>query len=115
MLGVLPPSSLPVPRLTACPSSLPAEIACEPPQAPAHGSLMASGYSYGAQVTFRCDVGFTLRGADTATCLNSGEWDALPPTCTGRWDAHIPRPHTHIQHAYLTHARTSFKCEQMHC
>ncbi len=36
----------------------------------------------GTSMTYSCDIGFTLSGSATITCLNSGNWSTLP-SCTG--------------------------------
>ena len=60
------------------------EIRCEPPQEPKNGDIIGSDYNYGAQISFRCKAGYTMRGSDVATCLNNGQWDSQPPTCHGK-------------------------------
>ena len=59
------------------------EIRCQPLTAPENGKIVGSDYSYGAQISFECDPGYTMRGADVATCQNNGQWDAQSPTCHG--------------------------------
>lgn len=34
-------------------------------------------------VKFECNVGYTLRGASTRTCLANGEWSGNAPRCDG--------------------------------
>ena len=35
-----------------------------------------------ASLTFSCNEGFALSGADTITCEHSGKWSSSPPECT---------------------------------
>ena len=55
-------------------------IMCDAPVAPENGAVLGSDFSYDAQVTYTCDSGFILRGADRAQCAEMG-WDAETPTC----------------------------------
>ncbi|XP_065792837.1 P-selectin [Muntiacus reevesi] len=60
-------------------------IACEPLESPAHGSMDCSPSSralqYNTNCSFHCAEGFTLRGADTVRCADSGQWTAPAPVC----------------------------------
>lgn len=62
-------------------------IACEPLESPVHGSMDCSpsprAFQYNTSCSFRCAEGFTLRGADTVRCADSGEWTAPAPVCQG--------------------------------
>lgn len=40
-------------------------------------------YSYGDNVTFKCDEGYQLTSADTITCQSDGKWSNQQPNCTG--------------------------------
>ena len=56
-------------------------IACSALAAPAHGAVSASTVPAGSTVTFTCDAGYAITGADTLTCQPDGNWDVTPPTC----------------------------------
>uniref|UniRef100_A0AC11BA21 Selectin P n=1 Tax=Ovis aries TaxID=9940 RepID=A0AC11BA21_SHEEP len=60
-------------------------IACESLESPVHGSMDCSpsprAFQYNTSCSFRCAEGFTLRGADTVRCADSGEWTAPAPVC----------------------------------
>lgn len=58
-------------------------ITCEAPEAPEHGSVGGSDFTYDAQVTYSCSVGYILCGSDRAQCMEEG-WDVETPTCEGR-------------------------------
>ncbi len=43
-----------------------------------------SPYIEGDIVSFSCDDGFALNGADNLECLPTGSWDRTVPTCVGK-------------------------------
>ncbi|XP_064129333.1 complement receptor type 2 isoform X2 [Loxodonta africana] len=68
--------------LPTCESDYPLECPPLPKIANGHhtgenGGPLAPGLS----VTYSCDRGYLLRGEKTITCLSSGDWSALSPTC----------------------------------
>ncbi|XP_065179063.1 uncharacterized protein LOC135809606 [Sycon ciliatum] len=57
-------------------------ISCGRPPVPAHGLLNSGGFTFGDTVVYFCDIGYSLRGAQTTECLASGQWSqAVPPRC----------------------------------
>uniref|UniRef100_A0A4W5LQN2 Inactive serine protease PAMR1 n=1 Tax=Hucho hucho TaxID=62062 RepID=A0A4W5LQN2_9TELE len=56
-------------------------VGCRRPPIPVHGSTEGIFHHSGAQVTFRCDPGFELRGIRIAICLQDGTWSAPAPQC----------------------------------
>ncbi|XP_066557144.1 inactive serine protease PAMR1 isoform X2 [Amia ocellicauda] len=56
-------------------------VLCRSPLVPVHGSKEGDDLRFGAHVTFRCDTGFTLKGAHKATCQLDGNWSAPTPIC----------------------------------
>ena len=61
------------------------EATCENPT-PANGrknpgGLATGPYAVGSTVSFTCNSGYRLNGADSATCRDSGSWSAESPTC----------------------------------
>lgn len=52
-------------------------------KAPKHGFAMGVGTQYGDQVKFMCKEGYVLQGEAHITCLASGEWSSITPTCQG--------------------------------
>ncbi len=55
-------------------------VLCVLPAPPLNGTLLNTTYqntnpTEGSVITFQCDPGFSLVGAATATCNNSGLWD----------------------------------------
>lgn len=56
-------------------------VKCKPPENPENGHSLGEIYSVGAEVTFSCEEGHQLVGVRKITCLDSGEWDHLRPSC----------------------------------
>ncbi|XP_015231194.1 PREDICTED: inactive serine protease PAMR1 isoform X1 [Cyprinodon variegatus] len=56
-------------------------VGCRRPPVPKHGSTEGLFLHSGARITYRCDVGFKLRGFRTAICLSDGTWSAPAPEC----------------------------------
>ena len=62
------------------------EGTCEDPT-PANGQVSPRGlttgrYTVGTTVTFTCNSGYRVNGADSATCQEDGSRSVVPPTCT---------------------------------
>ena len=38
-------------------------------------------YIVGSTVSFTCDSGYNLSGADSLTCKDDASWDGTPPAC----------------------------------
>lgn len=58
-------------------------ITCSNPGTPAFGMISPdkTTYAYNSVVTFSCVAGFTLTGPTTRTCMNTGKWNTVNPTC----------------------------------
>nr|XP_020729823.1 P-selectin isoform X2 [Odocoileus virginianus texanus] len=69
-------------------------IACEPLESPVHGSMACSpssrAFQYNTNCSFHCAEGFTLRGADTVRCADSGQWTAPAPVCQALQCQNLP-------------------------
>ncbi|XP_078582019.1 uncharacterized protein LOC144865296 [Branchiostoma floridae x Branchiostoma japonicum] len=51
---------------------------------PANGEVIGSNpYTYGDEVRFECNSGYSLVGAASLTCRADGQWDGSPPMCEG--------------------------------
>ena len=49
---------------------------------PANGSVtILGGTTFESVATFSCDEGFVLSSTATGTCLSSGRWSFMAPTC----------------------------------
>ncbi|XP_066283044.1 sushi, von Willebrand factor type A, EGF and pentraxin domain-containing protein 1-like [Branchiostoma lanceolatum] len=55
-------------------------ITC-PPLSPVSNGQMSGGNSYGDQVMFVCDVGYSLSGSPARTCQADGTWSGTQPVC----------------------------------
>ncbi len=54
-------------------------VTCVLPTPPLNGALFTNtNPTESSVITFQCDPGFSLVGAETATCKNSGLWDPDP-------------------------------------
>ncbi|XP_070552316.1 uncharacterized protein [Ptychodera flava] len=62
-----------------CIPQVPTCANCTNPGTPLNGQ-QSGGYQHGDTVTFDCDVGYTLDGADSAVCTN-GLWSDPAPQC----------------------------------
>ncbi|KAM6217374.1 LOW QUALITY PROTEIN: complement receptor type 2 [Rhynchocyon petersi] len=68
--------------LPTCESDVPLE--CPPlPMIPNghHTGKDGGPFAPGLSVTYSCELGYLLQGEKIITCLSSGEWSALSPTC----------------------------------
>lgn len=72
--------------LFSLPHYFPPVIDCGSPPMPTNGepSSTVSSTTFGAMVTYVCDVGYVLTGDSTVTCETSGQWSGPGPTCTGQ-------------------------------
>ena len=57
---------------------------CSTLRVPAGGNLTFSSDGKYTSVAFACEVGYTLDGARSLSCLSDGTWNAEPPTCGGK-------------------------------
>ncbi|KAJ7416938.1 Inactive serine protease PAMR1 [Willisornis vidua] len=51
------------------------------PGAPAHGIVEGDDFKYGAQVYFKCNAGYSLKGSHVAYCQLDGIWSTHHPEC----------------------------------
>ncbi|XP_071601125.1 inactive serine protease PAMR1 isoform X1 [Heliangelus exortis] len=56
-------------------------VMCRTPGAPAHGIVEGDDFKYGAQVSFKCNAGYSLKGSPVAYCQLDGTWSAQHPGC----------------------------------
>ena len=56
-------------------------VMCPTLVAPANGSLVLSGNTFGETANYTCDTGFILEGDSTLTCGSDGQWIGSPLVC----------------------------------
>ena len=56
-------------------------IHCSDPGTPTNGQRSLSSTTYNSVVTYTCDVGYTLQGANSRTCQSNGQWSGSVPQC----------------------------------
>ncbi|KAG6937940.1 peptidase domain containing associated with muscle regeneration 1 [Chelydra serpentina] len=56
-------------------------VMCRTPGAPAHGIVEGDDFKYGAQVYFKCNAGYNLKGSRVAYCQLDGSWSTHHPEC----------------------------------
>ncbi|XP_036437146.1 P-selectin [Colossoma macropomum] len=60
-------------------------VTCKPLVTPVSSTVSCADplgkFSFRSSCTVSCEEGYTLRGANTLTCLKTGNWTAEPPTC----------------------------------
>ncbi|XP_010150341.1 PREDICTED: inactive serine protease PAMR1-like, partial [Eurypyga helias] len=56
-------------------------VMCRTPGAPAHGIVEGDDFKYGAQVYFKCNAGYSLKGSHVAYCQLDGIWSTHHPEC----------------------------------
>ncbi|XP_010286923.1 PREDICTED: inactive serine protease PAMR1-like, partial [Phaethon lepturus] len=56
-------------------------VMCRTPGAPAHGIVEGDDFKYGAQVYFKCNAGYSLKGSRIAYCQLDGIWSTHHPEC----------------------------------
>ncbi|KAM8807620.1 inactive serine protease PAMR1 isoform 2-T2 [Eudromia elegans] len=56
-------------------------VMCRTPGAPAHGIVEGDDFKYGAQVYFKCNAGYSLKGGRVAYCQLDGSWSTHHPEC----------------------------------
>ncbi|XP_013394336.1 sushi, von Willebrand factor type A, EGF and pentraxin domain-containing protein 1 isoform X2 [Lingula anatina] len=56
-------------------------ISCGDPGTPVHGGKQGSTYTFMGQVTFTCQPGYVLNGAERINCTSGGSWSSPVPVC----------------------------------
>ena len=60
-------------------------VMCPTLVAPANGSLVLSGNTFGETANYTCNTGFILEGDSTLTCGGDGQWTGSPPVCNRKY------------------------------
>jgi len=56
-------------------------VPCDVLSAANNGTIGAFSNGTHTMASFTCDVGTTLNGSMSSVCLNTGQWDDVPPDC----------------------------------
>ena len=56
-------------------------VDCGDPGTPTNGQRTLSSTTYSSVVTYTCNVGYTLQGSNSRTCLSNGQWNGSVPQC----------------------------------
>ena len=56
-------------------------VDCGDPGIPTSGQRTLSSTTYNSVVTYTCDEGYTLQGANSRTCQNNEQWSGSVPQC----------------------------------
>ena len=56
-------------------------VECGHPGAPVNGYSIGEYFTYGSKVIFSCDIGYELKGNETALCQANGQWSSHIPLC----------------------------------
>ena len=59
-----------------------AAVDCGDPGTSTNGQRTLSSTTYNSVVTYTCDEGHTLQGANSRTCQDNGQWNGSVPQCT---------------------------------
>ncbi|KAM9444540.1 P-selectin isoform 4-T4 [Clarias gariepinus] len=96
-------------------------VTCDPLVTPVNGHMTCTdplgAFSFRSWCAVSCEEGYTLRGENTLTCLNTGTWSAQTPACEARQCPSLFRPekgwincsHPHSPFSYGS--RCTFGCE----
>ena len=57
-------------------------VDCNDPGNPTNGQRNLSSTTYNSVVTYTCDVGYTLQGANSTRCQSEGQWSGSVPQCS---------------------------------
>ena len=57
-------------------------ISCGEPDSPVNGHYSGSSFTFGSEIEFLCNAGYTLIGSAVSVCTQNKEWSGLTPTCT---------------------------------
>lgn len=57
-------------------------VHCNNPAIPNNGQRTGNSFTYSSQLSYSCDVGYTLMGSTDIVCLSTGQWSDAVPTCS---------------------------------
>ena len=47
-----------------------------------NGSVLVDSTTFNSVATYHCNTGYDLVGTETRTCMTSGTWSGIEPTCS---------------------------------
>lgn len=62
-----------------------AAIACPKLEDLQYGLYIASGYTFGHEVRYKCKLGYILTGGAVRKCLATGKWGGEAPVCKRKY------------------------------
>ena len=62
-------------------------ISCEPPKQFINGIVLGNTYTYESNITFECNIGYSLQGSSSAICSSNKQWSNKIPSCLRRCSA----------------------------
>ena len=63
------------------PLCLPVDCGDNGIDAPMNGMRAVTSFTFGQNVTFMCNIGYSLAGSNSSNCLASGKWSSSSPIC----------------------------------
>nr|XP_046174411.1 sushi, von Willebrand factor type A, EGF and pentraxin domain-containing protein 1-like isoform X1 [Oncorhynchus gorbuscha] len=90
-------------------------VSCGPPPSVENAELQASGETYQSNVSYVCNPGLHLIGAQNLTCLANGTWSLPAPTCEVGPGCNIPKEllNGRVQEQSLTTGgAVAFQCDK---
>ncbi|KAI4882108.1 hypothetical protein NFI96_000103 [Prochilodus magdalenae] len=96
-------------------------VSCGPLLTPENSHMTCAhplgNFSFRSSCVVTCEDGYTLRGENTLTCLETGNWSADTPVCTARQCPLLFTPEkggmncSHLHSSFSFGSRCSFWCE----
>ena len=88
-------------------------VDCGDPGTPSNGAKAGTSFTYNSIITYSCNVGYNVMGADSLTCLSSGSWNGSVPLCVivSCSDPGTPSNGQRIETGFLYNSVVSYSCE----
>ena len=61
---------------------------CPSLDAPEHGSLIGSNFTFKQSASFTCEEGYFVNGSTSRTCQGDGIWSGTQPVCQSKYVCH---------------------------
>ena len=88
-------------------------VNCGDSGTPANGTKTGTNFTYNSIITYSCNVGYNVMGADSLTCLSDGSWNGSVPSCVivSCSDPGTPSNGQRIETGFLYNSVVSYSCE----